>query len=108
MMLEVTRQVVSDLWPLYRSGEASVDSRALVDAFLGADRPFASTLQASEGVDGAMPAFRLSPDAERRFLDAARQRARMKLLVIGGTIALVGFIAIVALVGVMFFLSRGL
>ena len=97
-MYKVTRDVVSDLWPLYRSGEASADSQALVDAFLSEDGPFASMLQESERLLDAKPALRLSPDAERRLLDEARKRARMKLLVIGGSIALAGLVALAALV----------
>ena len=102
MKLEVTRDVVSDLWPLCRSKEASADSRALVDAFLSEDAPFASTLKESEKLPGAMPALRLSPDAERRLLDQARERTRLKLLVIGGAIAVGGFLMLVAIFGLLF------
>ena len=47
MRLEVTRDVVNDLWPLCRSGEASADSRTLVDTYLAQDSNFARTLQES-------------------------------------------------------------
>jgi len=99
MKLEVTRDVVADLWPLYESGEASVDTRSLVDAFLSEDRPFASKLAESQKGPRGMPAVRLSPDAERRLLDDARQRAQTKMILIGGAIAVAGFVmlAIVAL-----------
>jgi ferric-dicitrate binding protein FerR (iron transport regulator) len=108
MKLEVSRDVVRDLWPLCRSGEASADSRALIDAFLSEDGALASTLRESEALTQAMPAFRLSPDAERRLLDEARRRARTKLLVIGGAVAMVGLIALVALGGILFFVARTL
>jgi ferric-dicitrate binding protein FerR (iron transport regulator) len=107
MKFEVTRDVVSDLWPLCRSGDATADSRALVDAYLAEDGSFVSTLQEGERLTGAMPALRLSPDAERRLLDDARGRARMKLLVVGGAIALVGFLALVALGGALLLAARG-
>jgi len=106
MMLEVTRDVVSDLWPLYRSGEASADSRALVDKFLAENSTFAATLQESVNLSGAMPGLRLSPDAERRLLDDARQRARLKLLVIGGSIALGGLILLAVFGGALFIAAR--
>jgi hypothetical protein len=109
MKLDVTRDVVSDLWPLYRTGEASDDSRALVDAFLSEDSAFASTLEESEVLPGAMPSPRLSPDAERRLLDEARKRARTRLLIAGGGIALAGLVLIMAfgwLVIAMFLISR--
>jgi ferric-dicitrate binding protein FerR (iron transport regulator) len=105
MKLEVTRDVVNDLWPLCRSGEASADSRALVDTYLAQDAAFASTLQESGRLTQAMPPFRLSPGAERRLLDDARERARLKMYVIGGAIALTGFLLLVALGGLL--LLRG-
>jgi hypothetical protein len=43
--VKVTRDVVSDLWPLCEAGEASSDTRALVDAFLAQDPSFAATLR---------------------------------------------------------------
>jgi hypothetical protein len=107
MKLEVTRDVVSDLWPLYSTGEASMDSRNLVDTFLSEDASFAATLQESQKLPGAMPSLRLSPDAERRLLDQARQRARIKLLLIGGTIALAGLVLLVALGGALWVVARG-
>lgn len=102
MKIEVTRDVVSDLWSLYRSGEASADSRTLVDAFLSQDRDFASALQESERLSGAVPSLRLSPDAERRLLDDARKRARTKLFVIGGAVAVAGLAILGALAGALF------
>lgn len=107
MKLEVTRDVINDLWPLYRSGEASTDSRALVDAFLSEDGTFASMLKKSELLPNAMPGVRLSPDAERRLLDDARERARLKLLVIGGAIGLVGLAVLIALGGALWLAARG-
>jgi len=108
MKLDVTRDVVGDLWSLCRAGEASADSRTLVDAFLAADGAFATTLQDSEKLPRVMPALRLSPDAERRLVDDARDRARLKLLVIGGSIALVGLLALTALGGALLIVARSM
>jgi ferric-dicitrate binding protein FerR (iron transport regulator) len=102
MKLEVTREVVNDLWPLCRSGEASGDSRALVDRFLAEDREFASMLAEAQELRGAMPNLRLSAEAERQLLDSARSRARTRLLLTGGAIAMGGLILLVALVGLLF------
>ena len=102
MKLDVTRDVINDLWPLCRSGEASDDSRKLVDAYLLNDASFAAMLQEGGKLSRAMPPFQLSPDAERRLLDDARERTRMKLLIIGGAVALAGFLAIVALGALIF------
>jgi anti-sigma factor RsiW len=49
--MNVTRHVISDLWPLYESGEASADTRAFVEAFLAQDPAFATTLRESSGID---------------------------------------------------------
>jgi len=65
-MYEVTRDIVSDLWPLCRCNEASPDSRRLVDAYLATDGEFAARLRESKRLNGALPPYRLSPDAERR------------------------------------------
>jgi hypothetical protein len=105
MKLEVTQDIVSDLWPLYRSGDVSADSRALVDAYLSENGPFAATLRESEKLSSVVPPLRLSPDAERRLLDDARERAHMKLLLIGAAVALAGIVALGALAGAWFLLA---
>jgi RNA polymerase sigma-70 factor, ECF subfamily len=43
--VNVTREVITDLWPVYASGEASADTRALVEAFLRQDPQFARLVQ---------------------------------------------------------------
>jgi hypothetical protein len=43
--MKVTREVISDLWPVYASGEASADTRALVETFLQQDSQFAELLR---------------------------------------------------------------
>jgi hypothetical protein len=101
MMLEVTRDVISDLWPVYRSGEAKAETRHLVDAFLREDASFASVLRASEGAGSGAGSLRLSPDAERRLLDEAGRRARGKLWLIAGAVGLGGLILLVALGGLL-------
>jgi hypothetical protein len=67
--MNVTREVISDLWPVYASGEAGADTRALVEAFLRQDPEFAELLQ-ERGEEGllrlAVP--RLPPDREAQAL----------------------------------------
>src|SRR6476619_2901164 len=43
--MNVTREVINDLWPLYASGEAAADTRALVEEFLDRDPDFARILR---------------------------------------------------------------
>jgi hypothetical protein len=106
MKLEVTRDVVSDLWALCRAQEASADSRGLVEAFLAEDRSFATTLEASARPHRLVPPVQLSPDAERRLVDDARDRARMKLMLVGAAVGLTGLILLTALAGALFFMAR--
>ena len=101
MKLEVTRHVVSDLWPLYRAGDASPDSRGLVEAFLAGDAAFASTLKESEMLTHVVPPVRLSPEGELRLLQDAQQRARTKLLVAAGSIAAGAILLFAALAGAL-------
>jgi len=67
--MNVTREVISDLWPVYSSGEAGADTRALVEAFLRQDPEFAELLQ-GRGEEGllrlAVPT--LPPDREAQAL----------------------------------------
>jgi len=104
MKLDVTRNVISDLYPLCRAGEASRDSQSLVDRFLAEDKKYAMKLKQSEQMTQSIPSIQLSPSAERELLDDARERARIKLILIGGSIALVGLLTLVAM-GMLFFRS---
>lgn len=72
--MNVTRDVISDLWPLYAAGEATADTRALVEAFLAGDPEFARTLNANVElpVQGPPPA----PDVEARALQRTRDLVR--------------------------------
>jgi hypothetical protein len=70
--MKITRDIVSDLWPLYESGEASADTRALVEEFLKSDYEFARRLQEDSKVLAAVP-ISLSPDQETKALSRTRQ-----------------------------------
>jgi hypothetical protein len=97
MKLEVTRDVVVDLWPLCRAGEASADSRALVDDYLTHDGALAAELKESEMRNPDLTPLHLSPDAERQYLDNARTHARQKMLVMLAGIVVGGIVLLVAL-----------
>jgi len=75
--MNVTRQVISDLWPLYVADEASADTRALVESFLAADPSFATALRESAGVGlGIASAPALASDHELQALARTRRRLR--------------------------------
>lgn len=75
--MKVTSDVIVDLWPLYEAGEASADTRALVESFLEGDPEFARKIREGEEATTrmltAVPVLP-PPDAERAAL------ARTKLL----------------------------
>jgi len=73
-MLNVTRDVVADLWPVYESGEATVDTRALVDEFLKTDPEFAATLRAAAAA--RPPQLDLQPEPELVALKRTRDLVR--------------------------------
>lgn len=74
--MTVSRDVVLDLLPLYLSGEASADSRALVDACLAADPALARLVRSGGWPGDAMPVPPHADDAAGR---AALARTRRLL-----------------------------
>lgn len=63
----MTRNVISDLWPLCQSGEASEDTRQLIEEFLRVNPDFARLIHASpdEAVKGdALPPLRREKELE--------------------------------------------
>jgi hypothetical protein len=68
--MKITRDVVSDLWPLYLADEASADTRALVDAFLREHPELARELRAVEELPAT--GITMPPDEEARALARTR------------------------------------
>jgi hypothetical protein len=75
-MTEITRDVVNDLWALYSSGEASEDTRKLVDEFLAGDPELARSLREAGGNPLAGCLAPLPPSHELRTLDRVKRRLR--------------------------------
>ena len=73
-MTKITRDVISDLWPAYASGEATADTKALVESFL-ADHPgCAAEFDAPVALPAAGAA--IAPDAEARALGRTKELMR--------------------------------
>jgi hypothetical protein len=72
--LPVSRDVVADLWPLYESGDASADTRRMVDQFFDADPEFARLLRADQRLEPAP--VTMAPDAEMAALKRTRDLVR--------------------------------
>lgn len=77
--MKITRDVVSDLWPLVESGEASADTRAAVDEFLRGDPEFARSLREDASAKLlAAPPVAPEPDHEMKTLQLAKKRLAQK------------------------------
>jgi anti-sigma factor RsiW len=78
--VKVTRDVINDLLPLYLEGEASADTKALVDDYLQRDEELARTVRAAREerspVMSAPAIATPSPDLERRALERTRSVLR--------------------------------
>lgn len=77
--MNITRDVVHDLLPLIDAGEASADSRALVEAFLREDAEFARTVRASrQGADRLRDSRTAAAPARIELEALERTRALLK------------------------------
>jgi hypothetical protein len=68
--MKITRDVIADLWPVYDAGEASADTRVLVDSFLETDPEFAGRLRATKAI--AEPPMPLPHGMETKALKRTR------------------------------------
>jgi hypothetical protein len=76
--MKVTRNVVHDLLPVYFAGEASADTRELVEAFFREDTEFAREAETKlrpqlEAVPASLP-----PDHETKTLSRTRRILRLR------------------------------
>jgi hypothetical protein len=71
--MKITRDVVVDLWPVYESGEASADTRALVDEFLKQEPDLARKLREDPSARVLAPVpLPLAPDHEMKAFKETR------------------------------------
>jgi hypothetical protein len=73
--MNITRDIIIDLWPAYLAGEASADTRTLVDEFLRQDPEFAHMLQ-GRGEADLLPTDvpSLPPDREAQALSRTKRQ----------------------------------
>ena len=81
--MNISRDVVKDLIPVYLMGDASADTRALVESYLKTDPELAGDVSAARGTGLRLPATP-PPTAEKQTLDATRQllKSRTSTLVV--------------------------
>ena len=72
-MQNITRDIISDLYVLYSSGDATEDSRKLVEEFLSNDPELAASLKESGGTIPILPAP-LPPGHELKTLNRIKRQ----------------------------------
>lgn len=83
--MKVTRDVVKDLLTLYLAGEASPDTRVLVEDWLRTDPELARQAEQARGLD--LPVLPALPQTiEKRALDRTRRYLRWRSVLLGLTI----------------------
>ena len=80
--MNVTRDVVKDLLTVYLAGEASADTRALVEEWLRADPALARQAEQARASD-LPPVPAPAPTAEKRALGHTRRRLRGRAVILG-------------------------
>lgn len=82
--MNVTREVIADLLPIYLAGEASPDTRALVESFLKDDPELAQAIRGRwiENMARAAPSS-LPPDLELRAFRRTRGRLALQRWLMG-------------------------
>jgi ferric-dicitrate binding protein FerR (iron transport regulator) len=102
--MEVTRDVILDLLPLYLAGEASADTQALVKEYLDHDQDLAQLARRwRERLPGPPPPP-ASADAQVLAYREARRRIAVKTIVVAAVMA-AGIIALTAVVALIAFFS---
>ena len=80
--MKVTRDVVKDLLTVYSAGEATSDTRALVEEWLRSDPELARQAQQAESV--TLPDVPpLPPTVEKQALDRTRRHLRWRTVLLG-------------------------
>jgi len=99
--MEITRNVILDLLPLYSANEVSADTRALVEEYLETDPELANIAKQLETMEkpGDIP-VPLSQDDEMKAYKKARWLKLLFTIILAGVISIIAVITILA-----FFLS---
>jgi hypothetical protein len=98
--MEITRNVILDLLPLYVADEVSADTKALVEKYLETDEDLAKVAKQLAPFEKPKAAPRpLSQDVEMR----AYKRVQRRQIIFA--IALAGVLSILGLAVLMFFLA---
>jgi len=98
--MEITRDVILDLLPLYVAGEVSPDTRSLVEAYLGTDPQLARMAEQSKSIqqleDIPVP---LTKEAEMEAYEEAK-RLQLQRTIIWAVVIAVIILAVLGLASV--------
>ena len=75
--MNISRDIVKDLVAVYLAGDASADTRALVEAYLKTDPELARDVDAARGASLGLPPTP-TPTAEKQALEATRQQLKTR------------------------------
>ena len=75
--MNISRDVVKDLIAVYLAGDASADSRTLVESYLKTDPELAKDVEAAGGATLGLPPTR-TPTAEKQTLEATQQQIKAR------------------------------
>jgi anti-sigma factor RsiW len=80
--MNINRDGVKDLLAVYLAGEASADTRALVEDWLKTDRELARQVEHARR-SSLPPVSPPAPTSEKRALDRTRRRLRLRIVLLG-------------------------
>jgi len=103
--MDVTRDVILDLLPLYLADEASADTKALVSAHLDRDPELAALARSWRERLPAPPPARVDPDAQAKAFHQAQRLILIRTLGLASLITF-GTLALIALLGAMYVFLR--
>ncbi len=75
--MNITKDVIGDLWPLYADGTASADSRALVEEYLRDHPEWSSKLRDATNAATWPSARAIAPDREVQMLNRIKKRVQV-------------------------------
>lgn len=103
--MNITRDIVLDLLPLYLAGEATADSRSAVESFLAEDSELAQTVKEMEIPRMHEVPKAISKEAELEAYKKANMLTTIRTIVL--SVILAGtFLALVAIVPVIYLMLR--
>jgi anti-sigma factor RsiW len=86
-VMNVTRDVIRDLLPIYQDGEASAETRRLVDEFLASDPDLAREAAAGPVAMSALQAAPSGAHADRAALERTRRLLLQRQIYFGAALA---------------------